>query len=117
MNLMKGITDVGTGHIGNGWIPRRSANGYNVNASDPDEKAEARTRDTVSRAWAKVEIMGLAKGASQDNLSFEPDLAKAVANADFIQENVREREALKQTVIAEIDKHAPAETVIASSTS
>src|SRR5699024_12591161 len=60
---------------------------------------------------------GLAEGASQDNLSFEPDLAKAVANADFIQENVPEREALKQTVIAEIDKHAPEETDIASRTS
>src|SRR5699024_12262482 len=97
------LTVVCTGVIGNGWITRILANGYNVTASDPDEKAEARTRDTVSRAWAKMEKMGLAKGASQDNLSFEPDLAKAVANADFIQENVPEREALKQTVIAEID--------------
>lgn len=117
MNNMKNITVVGTGVIGNGWITRLLANGYNVTASDPDEKAEARTRDTVSRAWEKMEKMGLAEGASQDNLSFEPDLAKAVANADFIQENVPEREALKQTVIAEIDKHAPEETVIASSTS
>src|SRR5699024_987826 len=117
MNNMKNITVVGTGVIGNDWITRLLANRYNITASDPDEKAESRTTDTVSRAWSKMEKMIHAKGASQDNQSFETDLAKAVANADFIQENVPEREALKQTVIAEIDKHAPAETVIASSTS
>lgn len=61
--------------------------------------------------------MGLAEGASQDNLSFEPDLEKALAEADFIQENVPEREQLKRGVIASIDKHAPQEAVIASSTS
>src|SRR5699024_811253 len=117
MNNMKNITVVGTGVIGNGWITRLLANGYNVTASDPDEKAEARTRDTVSRAWEKMEKMGLAEGASQDNLSFEHASANAVSHATIILENAPERAASKHTLIAEMDKQAPDQTVIAASTS
>lgn len=116
-NTIKHITVVGTGVIGNGWITRFLANGYTVTASDPDESAEARTREAVSRAWPKMEEMGLCEGASQDNLYFEPNLEKALKNADFIQENVPEREELKRGVIAAIDQYAKEEAVIASSTS
>ncbi|UJL46213.1 L-carnitine dehydrogenase [Virgibacillus sp. NKC19-16] len=114
---IKNITIVGTGVIGNGWITRFLANGYQVTASDPDPEAEERTRVAVERAWPAMEKVGLAEGASLDQLFFESDLKTAVSNADFIQENVPEREELKRTVIAEIDQHAPEEAVIASSTS
>ncbi|MBM7600799.1 carnitine 3-dehydrogenase [Virgibacillus halotolerans] len=114
---MNNITVVGTGVIGNGWITRFLANGYQVTASDPDPSVEAKTRDAVARAWPSMKKTGLAEGASIDNLSFEKDLAKAVANADFVQENVPEREELKRKVISQIDQHAPKDTIIASSTS
>lgn len=114
---IKNITVVGTGVIGNGWITRFLANGYTVTASDPDESAEGRTRDAVARAWPKMEEMGLAEDASQENLYFEPDLETALKGADFVQENVPEREELKRKVIASIDQYAPADAVIASSTS
>ena len=114
---IKHITVVGTGVIGNGWITRFLANGFHVTASDPDPNAEARTREAVARAWPYMEKMGLIEGASQDNLIFEQDLKKALSQADFIQENVPEREELKRSVIASIDRFAPKEAVIASSTS
>lgn len=114
---MNNITVVGTGVIGNGWITRFLANGYTVTASDPDPSVEEKTRAAVAHAWKSMEKTGLAEGASVDNLSFEKDLAKAVANADFIQENVPEREELKRKVISQIDQHAPKDTIIASSTS
>lgn len=111
------ITVVGTGVIGNGWITRFLANGYKVTASDPDPTAEGRMREAVERAWPAMKQVGLREGASIDNLIFEEDVVKAVSHADFIQENVPEREALKRKVIAEIDQHAPKESIIASSTS
>ncbi|WP_106495875.1 3-hydroxyacyl-CoA dehydrogenase NAD-binding domain-containing protein [Lentibacillus sp. Marseille-P4043] len=114
---IKNITVVGTGVIGNGWITRFLANGYQVTASDPDPSAEERTRQAVKEAWPAMEKVGLAEGASQDNLFFEKDLQTALSSADFVQENVPEREPLKRSVIAEIDQYAPKETVIASSTS
>ncbi|GAA0440087.1 L-carnitine dehydrogenase [Agaribacter marinus] len=114
---IKNITVVGTGVIGNGWITRFLANGYRVTASDPDPAAEKRTRDAVNRAWPAMKETGLAPGASLSNLSFEKDLQKAVSTADYVQENVPEREALKRKVITEIDQHASEATIIASSTS
>lgn len=114
---MKHITVVGTGVIGNGWITRFLANGYHVTASDPDPEAEVRTREAVERAWPYVEKLGLREGASINHLVFEQDLEKALSHADFVQENVPECEELKRTVIANIDKYAPKEAIIASSTS
>ncbi|WP_245835760.1 3-hydroxyacyl-CoA dehydrogenase NAD-binding domain-containing protein [Virgibacillus ndiopensis] len=114
---IKHITVVGTGVIGNGWITRFLANGYRVTAFDVDPAAEGRMREAVKNAWPAMERAGLEEGASIDNLYFEQDLEVAVRNADFIQENVPEREALKRSVIAEIDQSAKKETIIASSTS
>ncbi|SEP68523.1 carnitine 3-dehydrogenase [Virgibacillus subterraneus] len=114
---IKNITVVGTGVIGNGWITRFLANGYHVTATDPDPAAEERMRDAVEKAWPAMERMGLADEASMHNLSFETDLEIALTHADFVQENVPEREQLKRKVMAEIDQYTPEETVIASSTS
>ena len=50
-------------------------------------------------------------------LTFEPDLKKAVANADLIQENAPEREEIKCKLLAEIDQYAKPDAIIASSTS
>lgn len=114
---IQNITVVGTGVIGNGWITRFLANGYYVTATDPAPGAAERVREAVNQAWPSMEQMGLADGASIDNLTFEEDFSVALQNADFIQENVPEREGLKRKVIADIDQNAPAEAVIASSTS
>ncbi len=116
-NTIMKVTVVGTGVIGNGWITRFLANGYQVTATDPAPGAEERMREAVRHAWPAMEQMGLSDAASVDNLFFKEDLAEAVGNADFIQECVPEREGLKRGVIADIDQHAPAEAVIASSTS
>lgn len=114
---IKHITVVGTGVIGNGWIARFLSQGYEVTATDLAEDAESRMRAAVDQAWPALEKVGLAEGASRDNLFFQANLANAVADADFIQENVPEREALKRQVLANIDQAAKPEALIASSTS
>ncbi|MCA0988625.1 3-hydroxyacyl-CoA dehydrogenase NAD-binding domain-containing protein [Guptibacillus algicola] len=114
---IKKVAVVGTGVIGNGWITRFLANGYDVVATDPADGAEERMRKAVDHAWPYVKELGLADGASRDRLSFEQDLATAVANADYIQENVPEVEDLKESVLKNIDAHAKKDAVIGSSTS
>lgn len=114
---MTKIAVVGTGVIGNGWIARMLAQGYDVVATDPAEGAEERMRRAVDHAWPHVEALGLAEGASKDRLTFEADLSEAVKDADFIQENVPEIEELKQTVLKNIDQHAKPDALIGSSTS
>ncbi|WP_407270508.1 L-carnitine dehydrogenase [Radiobacillus sp. PE A8.2] len=114
---IKKLAVVGTGVIGNGWIARFLAQGYEVIAFDPAEGAEERTRQTVEHAWPSLEKLGLADQASPNHLTFVPTLEEAVADADLIQENVPERESLKKSVLASIDQHAKPEAIIASSTS
>uniref|UniRef100_UPI0030C7A936 3-hydroxyacyl-CoA dehydrogenase NAD-binding domain-containing protein n=1 Tax=Enterococcus faecium TaxID=1352 RepID=UPI0030C7A936 len=89
---IKQVTVVGTGVIGVGWIGRFLAQGYDVIATDIAENAEERMRAAIDKAWPAIEKHGVAPGASKEKLTFEPDLAKAVANADLIQENAPERE-------------------------
>lgn len=117
MMSIKQAAIVGTGVIGNGWIVRMLAQGYDVIAADPAEGAEERMRRAVEQSWPYVEALGLAEGASKDRLTFVKDTEEAVKNADFIQENVPEVEELKQFVLQTIDKHAKPDAVIGSSTS
>lgn len=113
----KKIAVVGTGVIGNGWIARFLAHGYVVIATDPAPNAELRMRNDVAKAWPSLEKIGLAEGASLDRLTFERDLEKAVTEADLIQENAPEREELKKKLLADIDRFAKPDAIIASSTS
>ncbi len=111
------LSVIGTGVIGNGWIARALARGWDVVAFDPDPEAPARTRAFVDNAWASLERLGLAEGASPARLTFVDSLEQAVVGADLIQENVPERLPLKQEILAAIDAAAEEHVVIGSSTS
>ncbi|HSH47776.1 MAG TPA: L-carnitine dehydrogenase [Halomonas sp.] len=113
----KRLAVIGTGVIGNGWIARALAQGWDVVAFDPAQGAEARSRDAVANAWPALEKLGLADGASQQRLRFVDSLEAAVENADLVQENVPERLELKREILARLDAATAAETVIGSSTS
>jgi len=111
------LSVIGTGVIGNGWIARALARGWDVVAFDPDPEAPARSRAFVDNAWASLDRLGLAEGASPERLIFVDSLEAAVAGADLIQENVPERLPLKQEILAAIDAAAAPEAIIGSSTS
>ncbi|MDX6372465.1 MAG: carnitine 3-dehydrogenase [Nocardioidaceae bacterium] len=114
---VRNVTCVGAGVIGGGWVAYFLARGYRVVAWDPAEDAEVRLRHLVTGAWPALTELGLAKGASIDNLVFEPDLAAACAQADFVQESAPEVLDLKRTLLADIDAATPEGVVISSSTS
>ncbi|UXZ55134.1 L-carnitine dehydrogenase [Halomonas sp. 7T] len=111
------LTVIGTGVIGNGWIARALANGWDVVAFDPDPDAPQRTRAFVDNAWASLEKHGLAQGANPTRLRFVESLEAAVEGADLIQENVPERLDLKRKILAELDAAAAPQVLIGSSTS
>ncbi|MDI5919179.1 L-carnitine dehydrogenase [Halomonas sp. LR5S13] len=115
--MSRQLSVIGTGVIGNGWIARALARGWDVVAFDPDPEAPARTRAFVDNAWGSLERLGLAEGASPQRLTFVDSLEAAVQGADLIQENVPERLALKREVLAALDAAAEEGVVIGSSTS
>jgi carnitine 3-dehydrogenase len=86
-------------------------------AWDPAEDAEARLRHLVAAAWPALTELGLAEGASIDNLTVEADLASACAQADFVQESAPEDLELKRKLLADISAVTPEGVVISSSTS
>ena len=111
------VTCIGAGVIGGGWVAYFLARGYRVVAWDPAEDAEARLRHLVQAAWPALTELGLAEGASLDNLAVEHDLVAACAQADFVQESAPEDLELKRTLLADIDAATPDDVVISSSTS
>lgn len=105
------IAVIGTGVIGAAWVSGFLAAGHTVTAFDPAPEAEERLRSQLTGDTA-------ADAASRpDRFRFASDLADAVSDADFVQENGPERLDVKQMMLAEIAEAAPPEAIIASSTS
>ena len=111
------VAVIGTGVIGSGWAAHFLRQGLDVMAFDPAAGAEARLRAFLEDVWPTMVRLGLKDGAAPERLTFAGSLAAAVAQAQFVQENAPEKAEIKMEVLAEIDRHAPAECVIASSTS
>ena len=111
------IACIGAGVIGGGWVAHFLAQGFRVRAWDPAPDAEVKLRRLVDAAWPALTSLGLAEGASRDNLVVTPTLAEAVEGVVFVQESAPEDLPLKRKLLAEIDATTPAGVVIASSTS
>jgi carnitine 3-dehydrogenase len=111
------IAVVGTGTIGASWATQYLARGFDVIATDPAPGAEANLRAYVDASWDAVTTLGLSPEASCDRLSFTPDMRKALADADYVQENAPERPEFKVKLFAEMDDATPTDAIIASSSS
>lgn len=116
-SLIRRVGIVGTGLIGSSWAALFLARGLDVVATDPASGAERRLRDYVTRVWPVLTRLGLAKDASIERLSFNADLKAAVRDVDFVQENGPEDADFKVKLFAELDAVAPAQAILASSSS
>jgi 3-hydroxyacyl-CoA dehydrogenase len=111
------IAIVGTGVIGASWAAYYLARGFDVVATDPGPQAEANLRKYVDDAWPLLKQVGLSPGASRDRLTFSPDMSRALAEADWVQENAPERPDFKIKLFAQMDEATPPNSIIASSSS
>ena len=108
---------VGAGVIGGAWAAHFMRHGMTVKMWDPDPDAEEKFHARANAIMHTLEELGMAEGASLDNVIFVPTLEEAVADAQFIQENTPERLPIKISTYQAIDAAAPPDSVIASSTS
>jgi carnitine 3-dehydrogenase len=112
------IAIVGTGVIGASWATYYLSRGFDVVATDPGANAESNLRKYVDDAWSALAKAGLVKsGASRDRLTFTPTMSRALAEADFVQENAPERPDFKIKLFADMDEAAPPAAILASSSS
>jgi len=117
MAVIKKAGIVGGGVIGAGWAARLLLNGIDVAVFDLDPEVERKTLTVVAnarRAYAKL-LPGLLP--EEGALRFAKSVEDAVADADFVQESLPEREDLKIRVLAQIDRATRPDVVIGSSTS
>lgn len=111
------VAVIGTGLIGASWASVFLARGLDVTAYDPAPDAEATLRKTIDLHWPVMHQFGMAKDASRDRLTVCASAANAVEQAQFVQENGPERLDFKRNLFAELDAAAPADAVLASSSS
>jgi 3-hydroxyacyl-CoA dehydrogenase/DNA-binding beta-propeller fold protein YncE len=116
-NPVRRIAIVGTGVIGASWAAYYLSRGFDVVATDPAANAEGALRRYVDEAWVTLTQAGLSAGASRERLSFTPNLAAALSEADFVQENAPERPDFKAKLFADMDAASPADAILASSSS
>ncbi|GAB3559304.1 3-hydroxyacyl-CoA dehydrogenase NAD-binding domain-containing protein [Spelaeicoccus albus] len=108
---------VGIGTIGGGWAAYFLSRGYRVEAWDPSPDAEPKLRRLIEAAWPALTELGLADGASPDNVRVHAELPGAVRNVQFVQESAPEVLDLKRSLLADIDAAADPTIVVGSSTS
>jgi carnitine 3-dehydrogenase len=119
---VKQVGIVGTGVIGSAWAALFVARGLRVSVYVRSAASEAKFRDGLADAHAKLVARGLAPAGdaaaarlSSSAVVVVPTIAAAVAAADYVQESVVEALELKQKVVAEIDRHAPPGVLIGTS--
>jgi len=116
-SAVRRICCIGAGPIGAGWTASFLARAYTVTAYVHEPAEEESLRSLIEAAWVSLESLGLAEGASLENLRCTSDLAEAVADAEFVQESAPENMDLKQALYEKLGRLVPANVVIASSTS
>src|SRR5882672_7662206 len=117
MRQVRTLGLLGTGVIGGGWAARALHFGIDVVAADLRPEMQEWIRGAVANAEGALARLTLAPLPPKGKLSFTTDLHAMARQADFIQENIPEQLELKQRVLADVSHHAPADVVIASSTS
>ena len=111
------VACIGGGVIGAGWAARLIENGLSVNIFDPMPDAQQRMQpvfDNADRAYAKLTM---AQRPRKGEIRFCDTIEAAVKTAQWVIESVPERLELKQSIYAQIENHAAADAIIASSTS
>lgn len=112
----RSVAVLGCGLIGESWSALFLAHGLDVAAWDPDAAALAALPTRVEPPLAQLRALG-AMADRIGRLSLAPTVAAAVEGAAWIQENAPEKTAVKHALYAEVEAAAPADAVIASSTS
>jgi 3-hydroxyacyl-CoA dehydrogenase len=112
------VAALGGGLIGRSWTALFLAAGKPVAVFDPAPGAEAHIRASVERAWPVLRRLGLTDtDGPEAELVICPDARTAVDGAQFVQESIPERVALKHALYAEIEGALADDAVVASSAS
>ena len=119
--MIKNISVIGAGTMGNGIAHVFAQAGFAVNLIDVNaaqlEKAVATIGKNFDRQIAKGSITEEQKKSALDNIITVTDVAEGVKNADLVVEAATENIDLKLKIFKQMDEAAPAGCILATNTS
>ena len=117
MALERPITQtaiIGCGAVGAAWAALFSANGIAVSVHDPMIGTESELAARIAPAREALRELGM---SGEGSVRLADSIRQACHECQFVQESTREVLEEKAKIIAELDDVAPADAIIASSTS
>jgi len=121
MKDVRTIAVIGAGTMGHGIAHAAAASGYETRLFDVNESALARAREQIASVFRKSVELGKMPSTEADagleRLATSSDIAEAVQDCDLVIEAAPERIDLKLRLMADLDRLAPADAVIATNTS
>ncbi len=117
LNEIELITSIGAGPIGGGWTAHFLSKGFRVNAYLHSRDEIETFNSILETAWVSLTELGLADGASLQNLEIFTNLEDSIRGTHFVQESAPERLDLKQQLYETLGQIVPTDVVISSSTS
>ena len=118
---MARVAIIGTGLVGRAWAISFARAGHEIALHDEAPDAPEQALAFIRRAVPELEANGLLDGQDPASLlariTIAADLGAALADAAHVQESTPERVEVKRKVFAELDRLAPKDAVLASSTS
>jgi L-gulonate 3-dehydrogenase len=117
--MQKTIAVIGAGLIGRAWAMVFARAGWRVRLSDRVASQLDAATAFIAASLDEQARFGLVADPADALALIDcvPELEAALAGVDWVQENLPENEAIKREVFELLDAHAPADAVLASSTS
>lgn len=119
--MIKKVTVIGAGIMGNGIVQVAAAAGYSTSFYDISDDALDRAMDIIANSLNRLEkkqkISAEEKTQILDRIQPCHEIDVAVEKADFVIEAVTENLDLKHSIFKKLDKIAPENTIFGSNTS
>src|SRR6202163_3154902 len=118
-NIERNVAIVGAGLIGRAWAAIFARAGWHVRLTDPHVPTLAAAPRLIREELHELARHGLADDpdGAVARVSVAADLEEAVREVEFVQENGPEKVEDKQIIFAQLDRLAPKDALLVSSTS
>jgi L-gulonate 3-dehydrogenase len=116
---MPKVAVVGAGLIGRSWAIVFARAGWQVRVTDPNRETLEAAPNLIREGLEELAAHGLVadSGQAAERVTIAPSLAEAVEGVDLVQENGPEVVETKRGIFDELDRLAPEDAILASSTS
>jgi len=121
MKEINNITVIGAGNMGHQIALHAAICGFNVICTDVNSDALNKAKNFVDtylpERVVKERLSQVEAEAARSRIQFVDELALAVSEADYVIEAVIEKLAIKRALFKDLDRLAPAHTILASNSS